>query len=619
MVISDEMTLLRTGWLHLFKEGMLTVDDVEKYLAGIITVSYQVGYWDPEAKKWTKAWINLPVRWLPHERRLLQLRMLMDRVYDVFREFYGRLRSAIRTLALTPAEALTKLKRAIERLDKHYSSLAKKITGTEMHIDLDEDYARLWLDIQTLVQDVEAVERVRHWWWRVSGWLLYRIAYGYVGREDVEKIIEQLSKVIPVHRKEVEAYKAIAETLLGIVRREYIPTPSQLATIAEIVPEAAAKIDEVLKARRIPEDWWDIWRKYVEIKPIVDDVRRIARLYRKALLYKAELGELERRIRELLRTAGWTDRELEILDLAVKLEELIEEAKALRREYIPTPSMLATLSEYVVIPDRLIEEVFEKRRVPEHWRSIWVQYIRRRPLADELRRLLSRYMRLKRYADIYNIDISEVEKEVREILRAYGYTSIELKILELAEKLDVMTEEIREKAREWVPTVYQLATLAEWMRIPDTFVDEVFRRRRIPAHWRNFWKTYIEIAPYRDDFRRFLTDYFYAKVWGLYVRDVEDLARELMSKMNFDRFEQKIFEARAKLRRRNYAWREVRYWIRSTIRTIAYGVARGRLSEYEARRFFEMLERKGFTREEIEAMKMYYDYYVRTHRYYRRR
>ena len=40
MVIADEMTLLRTGWINLFKEGLLTFDVMDKALSGLFTVSY---------------------------------------------------------------------------------------------------------------------------------------------------------------------------------------------------------------------------------------------------------------------------------------------------------------------------------------------------------------------------------------------------------------------------------------------------------------------------------------------------------------------------------------------------------------------------------------------------
>jgi hypothetical protein len=166
MAIADEMTLLRTGWLNLFKEGMITVDDVERYLAGLLVASYKVGYWDPEKKVWTSGWINLPVRWLPHERKLLELRMAMDRVLDVYREIYSYIRSGIRTLAITPEDAKTKLKQLVEKLNEHYRELTKTITGTEMEIKLDVKYAELWLELQKLAQDIEAYERVRVWWSR---------------------------------------------------------------------------------------------------------------------------------------------------------------------------------------------------------------------------------------------------------------------------------------------------------------------------------------------------------------------------------------------------------------------------------------------------------------------
>ena len=609
MVISDEMTLLRTGWLRLFKEGMLSVQDVESYLSGMITVSYLVGYWDPATKQWTSRYVNLPVRWLPHERRLLELRMLMDRVYDVFREIYGFIRAGIRSLAVKPEDALSKLKELISMLDAHYSSVAKAITGKEMHIALDESYAQLWLKAEELAISIEAITRVRYWWFRVAGWLLYRISYGYVTIQDVEALIDALGKVIPIYPTEREAYLAIANVLLGIIRREYVPTPSQLATIAEVVPEAAKMIAEVLRVRHVPKDWWPIWEKYVEVKPIVDEVRKLLTAYERAKYRGINLGRLEGEVLNIAKQAGWTQRELNILSLRIGIEELIEASK----EYLPTPYTLATLAEYINIPAELVGEVLTKRRVPKEWVSLWLRFIKVKPLYDDVKALARAFFRLKRYADEYGVSIGDVEGRVMSILREYGWSSAEISVREFAVQLEVMADEIKEAGREWVPTVSMLASISEWVRIPQNLIRDVFRYRHVKPEWQAFWLKYLRIAPYRDDFRAFLREYFYVKVWGWRIRGIEELANKLMIEFNFTDFEKMLFEVRARIHRQRYAWNEVRYWLRATLRNLAYGVAHGRVSTAEVNRFFETLKRSGYTDEEVWAMKQYFESYVRSH------
>jgi len=342
MVIADEMTLLRTGWLNLFKEGMMKVDEADKCLAGLLTVAYQVGYWDSAAKAWTSGWLNLPVRWLPHERRLLELRMAMDRVLDVYREIYGYIRSGIRTIAIAPKDAEAKLKELVKKLDEHYADLTKGIVGKEMRLALDESYLKMWLELQGLAQDIEAYERVRIWWTRVSGWVLYRVAYGYVTDEEVKGLLAAVAKYIPLHEVERRAYEGIATALLGIARKEAVPSPSMLATIAEYLPAARLLIPEVFKAYNVTGVWQDVWRHYIYLRPVYGDVRAWASaMYRLAQQVIIAMEQLEP-VFKVLSTYGWEKLEVDIVKRTVM-------AEAVRYAFgaaLGTPRQLTAMSRY---------------------------------------------------------------------------------------------------------------------------------------------------------------------------------------------------------------------------------------------------------------------------------
>jgi phage-related protein len=600
MVIADEMTLLRTGWLNLFKEGMITVEDAERYLAGLLTVSYHVGYWDPERKVWTSGWINLPVRWLPHERRLLQLRMVIDRTMDVYREIYGYIRSGIRTLAITPEEGLEKLKALIGELDKHYRELTKTITGMEMTLRLDEGYARMWLELQRLAQDIEAVERVRIWWSRTSGWLLYRVAYGWVTDAEIEDFIATVAKFIPLHPKEVEAYKEIAKALLGIARKENVPSPSTLATFAEYMVVEAKTIEDVLSKYNVPREYWELWKTYIQLKPIKSDYKAVinvalralrygaitedefkgllaraqaygftppeiallqlraelehaideAKLWRPSLLtligmveYVPEARELlkvyrvdprftsivekyarvkpladearvlvnslyrakryvtipvefERKVVEIVKTLGVTDEELMLRDLALELQVLVDEA----RVWIPSPTTLAVLAEYVMLPRELIESALRARRIPEEWMSIWLQYIAVRPLKPDYRAVISTAIRALRFRAITD----EQWKRILDMARLFGFTDPEVALIQLRAELEMAIEE----AREYVPTPAMLATMAEVVPEARRYMAQVFEARRIRGVWAEVWARYIQLRPVMDDVRRWASAMF---------------------------------------------------------------------------------------------------------------
>jgi hypothetical protein len=422
MVIADEMTLLRTGWLNLFKEGMITVEDAEKSLAGLIVASYRVGYWNPEAKVWTSGWINLPVRWLPHERRLLELRMAMDRVLDIYREIYSYIRSGIRTLAITVDEAKSKLQTLIKALSDHYKSLTKAIVGQEMELKLDEGYATMWLMLQALAQDIEAKERIRVWWSRVSGWLLYRLAYGWVTDVEIEGLIDTIKKYIPLPKVEEEAYKEIAKVILGIVRREAIPSPSQLATFAEYMVLPATIIAKVLKEHNVPEEYWPLWITYISVRPIKSDYKAVITTALRALRYNAITYDQWKAILENATRLGFTPTEVDLLQLRADLELAIENA----REYVPTPSQLAMLAEYIPEVRAYIAQVFEARRVKGVWAEMWAKYIYLRPTVDEVRRWANSMFDLAEY---FIIDVGQLE-QVFKILKTYGYEDLEITIIQ---------------------------------------------------------------------------------------------------------------------------------------------------------------------------------------------
>jgi len=548
MVISDEMTLLRTGWLHLFKEGLLTVDIVEKCLSGIITVAYQVGYWDPSSKKWTTAYINLPVRWLPHERRLLELRMLMDRIYDIYREFYGYLRSGIRYLAITPDEAASTMQSVIAILKQHYETLAEKITGKKLPLTLDEDYLSLWKSIEAVAWKIAIKERLRYWWYRVSGWLFYRIAYGYVSVDDVKELINTIAKFVPVTEEEKEAYLSIAEAIIGIVRKEYIPTPSQLATIAEYVPEAVNYINEVLQQRHVPKEWWPIWEKYVKIKPIAGEVKHLMHYYERAKVLGINLGDLEKQILELAKQVGYTEKELEIIRLTIQVEQLIEAVK----EYIPTPSQLSVLAEYVEIPESLIKEVFEKRRVPEEWRTIWLRYIEVKPIKSDAKRLLSVMIRAVRYGLI-------TEKEVEDFLKKlsdYGFPSYELELVKKWAELELEIAEYEYARSMYIPTPSMLATLSEYVVIPEKLIMEALQRRRVPQEWISIWLQYIKIRPLADEARALASAYYRALALGVSLGRLGDEVIKILKSLGFTDEELNLRKLRAEIEELIYSRKE---------------------------------------------------------------
>jgi phage-related protein len=531
MVIADEMTLLRTGWLNLFKEGMITVEDAERYLSGLLVASYRVGYWDPEKKVWTSGWINLPVRWLPHERRLLQLRMAIDRAMDVFREIYSYIRSGIRTIAITPEEGLERLRRLVDELDKHYRELTKKITGVEMVLRLDEGYAKLWLELQRLAQDIEAVERVRIWWSRVSGWLLYRIAYGWVTNEEIETFISTVGRFIPLHPKEVEAYKEIAKALVSIARKENIPSPSTLATFAEYMVVDVAVTEDVLVRYNVPKEYWGLWKTYIQLKPVKSDFKAVINVALRALRYGAIPKDEFEKILEDAKAHGFTPPEIDLIRRRAELEHAIDEAKLWR------PSILTLIGIIEYVPEAV--KLLEHFKVDPIFRPVIEKYALVKPLADEARILINSLYRAKRYIAVPK----ELEDKAITTAKSLGITDVELSIRDLALELQVLADE----ARAWAPSPSAIATLSEYVTIPRVLIETALRMRRIPEEWAGIWIQYISVKPVKPDYRAVLMAALKALRYNAMPKEQWDALLRASTQYGFTPTEVALLQLRAEI------------------------------------------------------------------------
>ena len=336
---------------------------------------------------------------------------------------------------------------------------------------------------------------------------------------------------ISVHEWILYNLIAYLENLSETMER-YIPTPSMLATLAEYIVIPGKLIEQALRIRGVPEEWVDLWARYIAIRPLADDVRGLLTAYRRAKVLGVLPQELESKILEVAKAVGWTENELRILELRVLVEELIESS----RQYVPTPMMLATLSEYIKLPDDLILEALRARKVPSRWIEFWRWYISIRPLADDVKQLLTAYRRAK----VLGVLPENIEKAVLSIAKQVGYGDWELGILELR----VTIEELIQSSRQYIPTPMMLASLCEYIKIPDEYIDEALKARRVPEKWFAFWKRYIAIRPIADDVRRLLTAYRRAKVLGVIPPELEKQVLELAKAVGFTENELMILELR---------------------------------------------------------------------------
>ena len=667
-ILSSELTLLRTAFIDSLRRGYITLDVSEELMSGLIKILFKTGYIDPSTGEFKEIIYPKPVFWLPAERRLLQMRAVFDRYNMLLNDLVRRSVYGIVWVAITPQEAVEAVREVHSELSKHLSKCIREISGIEWKPILDEEYIQVWIKYAAGVRTIGIRTWIRRHISRFMGWLFFRIIYGWVEPETLDRFVDNISK-IAINNKELKLlseeeivfFKTVAQQIYGIVKRELVPSPSTLATLSEYLDISKEAIDLALQQYKIPPPFDEIYRKYISLRPIKSDYRTLLNRARSALVRKViteaewkkyleralsygftqreieiiqEIADLEEKIQEsrawspsiltlitisetipraveLLKEYpvkprfreiieeyarkkpllddirvlinayyrakryveipkdiedavkkyfvefGLTEEELAIRNLAVQLQELVDEARA----WIPTPSTIATISEYIEIPESLIDEALAKKKISGEWAKIIKQYISTRPLADEVRELARAYYRAKRYSVLLGEQIPrELEDKVKEYFSKYGVTRVEMEIRDVAMSLEILAENFREALRTRVPTPMQIATLSEYVYISPDLVEVALEEYRIDKRFKPILQQYIEIRPIVDEARAAINAYYralrYSEVYGTAIpREIEDAIKSLMQYINMTEEERRIRELGARIEAMIDLWR----------------------------------------------------------------
>ena len=547
--LADERTLLRTGVMNMYKEGLITIDHAEQIMSGLFVAHYKTAHFDTKKGKWEEFTWKVPVAWLPAERTLLEMRSIFDRVLDIYREFYRTVLHGIRVIVIKPEEGKELIKKFVEKVLAFASAELKKVTGQETKLAIDEKYLELWIDYASVIREIEAKERVRMWMYRLVAWLFYRISYGWVEEKDVDTVINTLKNVAFLSDYEASAIKAIMLQVAGIVGRQYIPTPSQLATICEYVPDAIALFEKVMKANRVPEEWWGVWRSYITARALKSDAKSLLLTYIRAYKYHAiSKDELEAFIEEI-KKYGFSEKEIEFFKKRIELEESIEELKEGRRIYIPTPTMLASIAEIVPEAREKLEEVLRVRGVPEEWKEIWIKYVALKPVVDELRRYLTALFNLYEYFAI----TEDALKKALEGLSDWGYEEQEIALI-----MQRLTCERELRAyRELIGTPRNLVYMAEYSpKARQLALSQVYKMidaLPVDEDTKNFikamWEEFIRVRPVYDEVRRYVTELINCYAQGILSDDELDEELNSLKEWGLDDYEIQFYKWLAEKRR----------------------------------------------------------------------
>jgi hypothetical protein len=548
-ILAPEMTLLRAGFIDSLRRGFITLDLSEKLMSGLIKINFLTGYIDPTTGEYKEINYPKPVFWLTAERRLLQMRSMFDRYNYIMRDLITRSVYGIVWIAITPEEAVEIIKEFHSVISENIRSNIKLITGLDWTPLLDEEYIAVWLDYASRVRTIGARTWIRRHLSRMMGWVFYRVIYGWVTPEDLSEFIDKISTIeVPVAEgkevikilcpEEIAYFKTVAQAIAGVVARELVPSPSTLATLSEYMVIGKDIVDKVLAHYKVPSDYLNLYRTYIKLRPIKSDFKTLLNRARTALVRDAISEDDWKRYLGRAKDYGFTDEEIKIQEEIAELDEKIAES----RTWSPTLLTLISISE--VVPEAI--ELLKYYPVDERFKPVVSIYAERRPLIDEIRQLISRYYRAKRYAELQGQTIpKEIEDIVKDYMKLGGVTEIEEKLRDLSVRLDVLVD----SWREVLPSLSQLATMAEYIEISPDYITSVITRRRVEAQFGEYWMKYIQARSISTEVNRVVSAFEALFIRYAVPSDLVNTIKALMSKGGWTSAELSILDFELYLRK----------------------------------------------------------------------
>jgi hypothetical protein len=380
--------------------------------------------------QWTTGWLNIPVMFLPPERKLIELRAMMDRALDILRDIQRDAFTAYQEYIIWDKnEFESKLSDIIDEINTIYAQDYKAITGTNLPDSLKLTYVKAYydsyLEALKIWREVFTVRRIRMWTQRWLGWVMYRVAYGQVSPEDIDKLVDVIKEKAKLTDTEADFIEQVASIMYGIAKKttvaEYLPTPQTMATLSEYMTLDTKLVQQVLAERGLDETWQKIWLTYITVKPIKTDAKALLSTYVRALRREAIDKKTLDDFIKTLPNYGFTDKEITFIVNSIDLEEQILES----REYIPTPASLATIVEIVPEAREFFDDVVKARRIPKQWQAVWAKYIDYKPIIGEVNKMLSRVESLYEY---FAIDEATYQK-VLDSVKYLGWTDQEIEFM----------------------------------------------------------------------------------------------------------------------------------------------------------------------------------------------
>jgi len=468
--LAEERTYARTGIISTFKEGFMSLENLNKTLSHLTDV--------------TILGEKVPVKFLDSEVKLLSLRAKYDRALDILRDYFKDLLKAVTENIYSFKEMTNYLKTETKQIGEGLKLDALK---------LDESYFKLYEPVAETLREIRTTQRIRYWYRYMLYRILYRFSEGYITQSELNKVVEDIVKNANLTDKEKQVFKEMAELMMdGFTRKIkadailnkvkrgtlspedakkeltevgldeelasaliekhtklYTLSVSQLMSYAEYVDIPESLLKKKLEYMGTPEDEIPIILEVFKIRPLKSERAKVIRTeidsYIDGYINEEELkkrlsalGKSKREVDLLVEYANEEKRNKTIklkVDAilnrlrrgALKLDEAKRELekiivdKALIdaiidkyvRTSIWTPDKLISMGEYVPIDIGKVVERAKDFGYPDDEVNLYKAYLLARNLSEEIGRVVNELVYLYVYGGISEDELRKKIDEVR--------------------------------------------------------------------------------------------------------------------------------------------------------------------------------------------------------------
>ncbi len=460
--LADERTLLRTGFLNLFKEGALDYATLDTFLDGMLVASFAVEYFDAETRKWYSGAINLPVRFLPAERKLLELRAVFDRALDILRDYLRVMAKGVSQLILKPSEAMSKLTNYVNtKLGPWFNKVTELITGFPIPIKIDKDWINTYIAYYEELQGIETIMRARYYTRYLIYSIMWRFREGWITKDEMIKTLSTIVEEIKESPLFNKLLVQTADLMMSAFERE-------LKAQYVISLLKRRKIDKGTAVKMLTEAGLteDLAKLYVDAKftPYSVSLTTLATLCEvvpQAVKYALDS----------LKIFGFNPEELIYWSIYVAKKPYINEMTLVRTriyeclaEDVPQDVILSILNAYAIVP------IWKDGNVVFNYG----------PKAKDL--------------------IAYYEKH-KDVLEGMGFDVREWIAFNLIAELEKLKRQYHEKTTPYIPTPLTLAGMMEYISVPADLIENVFQYNNVPPEWIPIWRQYFKVKPVFDDVR----------------------------------------------------------------------------------------------------------------------